>query len=181
MRLAILPFAFALAFAPAAFAQLPKSTEVPAGQMAQSDVDFMHAADAANVDQMTFAARIEGNTISNLKSMAKDVGASHRKADIALRLLAANKHVELSHEMTPRAQQEADQLIKRDLPTDKMYAENLVRDNQDLIAMYERARNESPDPDIRQYAETMLPALKHNERLASDFLARNGIKTADQQ
>jgi len=177
MRFAILPFALALALAPAAFAQLPKSTEVPAGEMAPVDVDFMHAADAANVDQMTFAARIEGNPMSNLKAMAKDVGVSHRKADIALRLLASNKHVELSHEMTPRGQQIADDLIKRDLPTDKMYAENLVRDNQDLIAMYERVRSESPDPDIRQYADTMLPALKHHERLASDFLARNGIKT----
>ncbi len=177
MRIVILSLALALAGAPVAFAQLPKSTEVPPGQMALSDVDFMHAADAANIDQMTFAARIEGNPMSNLKSMAKDVGVSHRKADIALRLLASNKHVELSHEMTPRAQQKADDLIRRDLPTDNMYAEGLVRDNQDLIALYERARNESPDPDIRQYAETMLPALRHHERLASDFLARNGVKT----
>ena len=176
MRFAILPFTLALALVPAAFAQLPKSTEVPAGEMAVGDVDFIHAADAANVDQMTFAARIEGNPMSNLKDMAKDVGASHRKADIALRLLAANKHVELTHDMTSRARQEADELIRRDLPTDKMYAENLVRDNQDLIAMYEHARNESPDPDIRQYADTMLPALQHNERRAEDFLARNGVK-----
>lgn len=180
MRFAILTFAAALAFAPVVFAQLPKSTEVPAGAMAQSDVDFMHAADTANIDQMTFAARIEGNSMSDLKAMAKDVGASHRKADIALRLLAANKHVELDHRMSPRAKEEADQLIRRDLPTDKMYAENLVRDNQDLIALYENARASSPDPDIRQYAETMLPALRHNERLASDFLARNGVKPQDQ-
>jgi hypothetical protein len=31
-----------------------------------------------------------------------------------------------------------------------------------MIEMYEAARNESVDPDIRQYADTMLPALREN-------------------
>lgn len=176
MRIAILPFTLALTFSSAVFAQLPQSTEVPAGEMAASDVDFMRAADSANIDQMTFSARIEGNPRSNVKAIAKDVGASHRKADIALRLLAANKHVELAHDMSPGAVEVADQLIRRDQPTDKIYAENLVRDNKALIALYENARDHSLDADVRKYADTMLPALEHHQELASDFLARNGEK-----
>ena len=43
-----------------ASAQLPTTIEVPPGQLAPADVDFLRTADTANVDQLTFAMRVTG-------------------------------------------------------------------------------------------------------------------------
>jgi len=39
---------------------------------------------------------------------------------------------------------------------------NVIDDHYRMIEMYEEARNQSVDPDIRLYADTMLPALREN-------------------
>lgn len=174
MRNILLAAAFAvLSFG--ASAQMREAIEVPPGALDQADVDFLRTADTANIDQLTFAMRVTGRGRTSVRSLAENVLSSHRKSDDALRLLAAAKNVVLEHRMSPRAQSEADDLLRRDVNVDRMYVEGLARDSADMIALYERARDTSRDPDIRQYAETMLPALRSNERQAQDRLSRAGL------
>lgn len=156
-----------------AMAQLPKATEVPAGSLAQSDVDFLRTADASNMDQLTLARRAESRAkIPGVRSLAQNVELSHKKADSALRLLAAAKHVELSHDTTSRGQGEADTEVRQDVPAERMFVEGVVRDGNDLIGLYQRVGLNSQDPDIRQFAQTMLPALQDNTRQAEDLMKR---------
>ncbi len=173
MRIYVLgALVFALAALPVA-AQLPKATEVPAGAMAQSDVDFLRTADAANIDQLMLAKRAGANSkIPGVRSLAENVQKSHTKADDALRLLAGVKHVDLSHRSTERGAAEADDQVRKDVPKERLYVEGVVRDGNDLIAMYENAVTNSTDPDVRTFAKTMLPALQDNTRQASDLLKR---------
>ena len=172
-------FVFALASMPVG-AQLRQATEVPAGAMAQSDIDFMRAADAANIDQLTLAKRAAANAkIPGVRSLAQNVQKSHTKADDALRLLAGAKHVDLSHRITERGATEADDQVRKDLPTARLYVEGVVRDGNDLIAMYERAVANSADPDVRKFAQTMIPALQDNTRQASDLLKRRNWDAPD--
>lgn len=174
MRTILLAAAFA-ALSFGANAQMREAIEVPAGALDQADVDFLRTADAANIDQLTFAMRVTGRERTGVRSLAENVLSSHRKSDDALRLLAAAKHVDLDHRMTPRAQAEADDLLRRDVNVDRLYVEGLARDSADMIALYENARDASHDPDIRAYADTMLPALRSNQRQAQDLLSRAGL------
>jgi putative membrane protein len=175
MKTSLLMFAAALVSIPAA-AQLPDAIEVPPGAMAPADVDFMRTADAANIDQLTLGARASGRAKNpGVRSLADNVVKSHKKADDALRLLAGVKHVDLRHEQTERGAAEAAELIRRDVPAERIYVEGVVRDNEDLIALYEDARANSPDPDIRVYADTMLPALRDHQRQAQDLLVRENV------
>jgi putative membrane protein len=174
MKIQFLALAFALAALPVA-AQLPKASEVPPGEMAPADVDFMRTADAANIDQITLAARASSRAkIPGVRSLAENVERSHKKADDALRLLAGVKHVDLDHRMTERGQADADQLVRKDVPAERLYVEGVARDGTDLIALYENASANSPDPDVRKFADTMLPALRDNTRQAKDLMARRG-------
>ena len=173
MHRKILAFALALASI-SAMAQMREAVEVPAGALAPADVEFLQTADTANIDQMTFGNRMAGNVKSRMRSVGENVSRSHHKADEALRLLAAAKHVDLGHRMSERAKVEADDLMRRDPAVDRMYAENVVRDMDDLIAMYERAAASTSDGDIHDYAEKMLPSLRDNKRQAADALARAG-------
>ena len=155
-----------------AMAQMREAVEVPPGALDRADVDFLRTADTANIDQVTFGKRVIGRKRTGVRSLAENVVSSHQKADDALRLLAAAKHVELDHRMSARAREEADELIRKDVNADRMYIEDVVRDGNDLIAMYQRAREDSNDPDIRTFADRMLPALEGNTRQASDLLSR---------
>ena len=49
---------------------------------------------------------------------------------------------------------------------DAQYVQNVIDDHDRMIEMYEAARNESVDPDIRRYADIMLPALRDNRAQA---------------
>lgn len=181
MKMPSLVFALLLVSIPAA-AQLPKATEVPPGAMDQSDVDFMRTADAANIDQMTLGARASGRAKNpGVRSLADNVVQSHKKADDALRLLAGVKHVDLEHRQTERGHDEAGELIRRDVPAERLYVEGVVRDSADLIALYENARAHSEDPDIRSFADTMLPALRDHKRQAEDLLARENVAPERQE
>jgi len=162
-----------------ASAQMRDAIEVPPGGLDQADVDFMRIADTANIDQMTFAQRIAGRSRTQARSLAENVLSSHRKADDALRVLAGVKNVQLDHRMSPRAADEADDLVRKDAPVDRLFAEGVARDGRDLIALYERTRDESRDPDIRKFADDMLPALRSNTRQAEDLLANKGVASRD--
>ncbi|MEO7063481.1 MAG: DUF4142 domain-containing protein [Dokdonella sp.] len=172
MKLHFLTLALALVALPAV-AQLPKAQEVRAGELAQSDVDFMRTADAANMDQIMLSARAGSRAkIPGVRSLAENIEHSHKKADDALRLLAGVKHVDLPHQPTERGQAEADQLVSKGLPSERMYVEGVARDGADLTVLYENASANSADPDIRKFADTMLPALRDHTRQANDLIAR---------
>ena len=93
-------FAVALAFGSmSAMGQMREAIEVPAGALAPADVDFLRTVDTANIDQLTFGKRIIGRKRTGVRSLAENVVSSHEKANEAVRLLAAAKHVELDHHM----------------------------------------------------------------------------------
>ncbi|MEO7432598.1 MAG: DUF4142 domain-containing protein [Dokdonella sp.] len=161
-------------FAGGAIAQLPKAQEVPAGQMASADVDFLKTADAANMDQLMLAKRAASRAKSGgAHSLADNVVHSYSKADDALRLLAGTKHVDLAHRPTQKGGDEADALLDRKGSIDTAYVEYVSHNTEDLIAMYETARDHSSDADVRGYADIMLGALRDLQRQSGDLLSRS--------
>ena len=80
MKLNLLAFVLALVALPAA-AQLPKAIEVAPGAMASADIDFMHTADSANIDQIMLSRRASSRAkIPGVRSLADNVAQSHAKA-----------------------------------------------------------------------------------------------------
>ena len=174
MSLASLVLAGALLGGSAA-AQLPQAYEVPPGQLAPDDVHFLRAADAANMDQLMLGNRAASRARHpGVHSLADNVVASHREADDALRLLASRKNVDLEHRNSEHGQREADELLDRNTALDDEYVHDVVRDYDAIIAMYEDARANSEDADIRRYADIMLEKLHDNLRQATDLLERTG-------
>jgi putative membrane protein len=173
MDMRLLPFAFATAFttliASPAEAQLPDTTEVAPGHLPAADVDFILNANSANITQIAMAHAAEGQAANpGIHSLAARIASSHTKADQALQLLAAQKHVDL-----PRRTDIDDEDELADLHArrpggdfDAQYVQNVIDDHDRMIDMYEAARNGSVDPDIRRYADIMLPALRENREQA---------------
>jgi putative membrane protein len=175
MRFVALAVLLATAVPFAALSQLPSATEVPAGQLAASDAEFLRSANSANIKQIAMAHTAETGAVnSGIISLATRMASSHRKADQALRLLAARKHVDL-----PSTANDADNADITELHThkrggdfDARYMHYVVADDERMIQMYEAARNGSQDADIRGYADTMLPTLRENQQRASSLVKR---------
>ncbi|HEV7490085.1 MAG TPA: DUF4142 domain-containing protein [Rhodanobacteraceae bacterium] len=173
MDMRFLPFAIATAFAALiaapADAQLPQAVEVAPGHLPRADVDFLLDANTSNITQIAMGhAADSGAANPGVHSLADRIVSSHTKADQALQLLAAQKHVDL-----PRRTDMDDHNEIADLHAhhrggdfDAQYVRNVIDDHDRMINMYEAARNESVDPDIREYADIMLPALRDDRAQA---------------
>ena len=156
-------------------AQTPSATEVPAGQLAPSDVEFIQNANSTNVAQVAMAHAAESQAVNpGVRALATKIASSHTKADQALQMLAGQKHVDL-----PRTANASDNSEIADLHAhkkggdfDAQYVRNVVSDHDRMIQMYEAARNGSPDADIRRYADIMLPALRDNLQQANALAKR---------
>jgi putative membrane protein len=164
-----LPFAIATAFATfiagPVEAQLPQATEVAPGHLPRADVEFLLGANSANITQIAMGHAAEDQAANpGVHSLATRIVTSHTKADQALRLLSAQKHVDLPAHTDGDDHDELADLHARNRggDFDSQYVQNVIADHDRMIAMYEAAAHESVDPDIRRYADTMLPALREN-------------------
>jgi putative membrane protein len=152
------------------WAQLPSTTEVPPGQLAQSDVEFLQDANSANIAQIAMAHAAESAAKNpGVRALATRIASSHNKADQALRLMAPRKHVDLPRTANATDNGEIAELHthKKGGDFDAQYVRDVLADHDRMIRMYEAARNGSMDADIRGYADTMLPALRQNRDQAA--------------
>ena len=179
MDMRFLPFAIATAFATLVAspveAQLPQSTEVAPGHLPRADVDFLLQANSTNITQVAMGHAADDQAANpGVHSLADRIVSSHTKADQALRLLAAQKHVDLPNRTDIDDHSELADLHARARggDFDSQYVRNVIDDHDRMIEMYQAARNESVDPDIRRYADTMLPALRQNREQAVALVAK---------
>lgn len=173
MDMRFLPFAIATAFASLvaapADAQLPQATEVAPGHLPRADVDFLLDANTSNIAQIAMGHAADSKaTNPGVHSLADRIVSSHTKADQALQLLAAQKHIDLPRRTDRDDYNEIANLheSRREGNFDAQYVQNVIDDHDRMIEMYEAARNESVDPDIRRYADIMLPALRDDRAQA---------------
>jgi putative membrane protein len=185
VNMRFLPFAVAAAFAtfiaPTVEAQLPSATEVAPGHLPRADVEFILGANSTNITQIAMGhAADDQGAKPGIHSLANKIVSSHTKADQALRLMAAQKHVDLPARTDIDDHDELANLHaqKPGGDFDSQYVRNVIADHERMIAMYEAAAHESVDPDIRRYADTMLPSLRENhEQAVAMFNKQTGVSS----
>jgi len=170
MKLRSFGFAFlAMILSGAAMAQLPRDTEVPPGALDEADALFIQDANTSNITQIVLGRKAAANaTNPGIHSLADRIVSSHVKADQALQMLASRKHVDVPRRPTAEDQGEIDAVSnhRRGGEFDADYMRTIINDHDRMIAMYQEARAQSEDPDIRYYADVMLPALRENREQA---------------
>jgi putative membrane protein len=185
MDMRFLPFAIATAFATLVAepvsAQVPAAVEVAPGHLPRADVDFLLNANSANITQIAMGhAADDQGAKPGIHSLANKIVSSHTKADQALRLLAGQKHVDLPARTDIDDHDELADLHARHPggDFDAQYVHNVIEDHDRMITMYEAAAHESIDPDIRRYADTMLPALRENrDQAVAMFNKQTGVSS----
>jgi putative membrane protein len=57
---------------------------------------------------------------------------------------------------------------------DKAFAEDMVSDHKKAVAAFEKAANNSKDPDVKAFAAKTLPTLKMHLSMAEDLQQKVG-------
>jgi putative membrane protein len=113
---------------------------------------------------------IQAGQLAQQKGMAKDVKdygsmmeKDHTAAADKLKAVAASKNITLPAAIAPDMQKNIDDLQKKDgKDFDKAYIGMMVDDHKKVISMFEDEVKNGSDADIKAFASSTLPTLKHH-------------------
>jgi putative membrane protein len=170
-RLACAGFVAIVVNAAPALAQ--QQGDLTTSPLPQPDVAFARAAavdSQSGIGLATLAQQITSSDI--VKSFAESLQRDHVEASDKLRAIAGEKHVSL-----PIVESEATAMARVTLARlsgtafDRAYLDAMVASQQDMIQRFERYARSGADPELRSYADTMLPKLRKHLAAARDARA----------
>lgn len=126
------------------------------------DADFLVDAAEISLEEITLGKLAqEKATTTEVKQLAMELQVKHEKALADLKNLATAKMITIPTTLTDDGNDALDKLNnKSGKDFDKEYTDVMVNKHKDAIREFERAANESTDPDIRTWASSSLPDLR---------------------
>ncbi len=139
----------------------------PVGEKAAvpgTDQAFLQKAAESNLYEIELG-KIAEKTSTNpeIRKIAQDIVRNHTAANQQLEKLAASKGITLPSSPTKAQQQKVAALeSKSGEQFDKAFMQDQVQNTQQTISTFERERSRTSDPEIKGWAESMLPRLKNH-------------------
>lgn len=140
--------------------------------MSNDPSDFYESAASANqfeIDASKLA--LERSKDADIQAFAKTMVKDHTDAAQKLTNLATSKDVELPTQLLKRHQVMLDGLKEKDAGPafDDDYRMKMVLAHKEAVSLFDQSAKESPDPDIRRFALSMMTTLQthggHAEKL----------------
>jgi putative membrane protein len=162
----------------------PAATGGPAGAgaakksaLSRADEAFVsQAAQNGNAEIQTSKMALEKASDPKVKEFAKQMIDDHTKANEELKTIASSKGVEVPDD--PSLLQKGKAMIMlstaKDAAFDRRYAESMgVEAHEDNIQLFEKAAGSAEDPEVKAYAQKMLPKLQAHLKMAQELV--NGL------
>jgi putative membrane protein len=129
----------------------------------EKDAAFLVAAAEINLEEIKLGelAQQKGSS-ADVKALGKMMVAEHTSAQSDLKKLAASKSITIPVVLTENGKDAYDDLNEEDLGMDfdKEYCDMMVKGHKSAIRDFENASSNAEDGDIRNWASSMLPALR---------------------
>ncbi|WP_430406533.1 DUF4142 domain-containing protein [Fluviicola sp.] len=129
----------------------------------EKDADFLVTAAEINLEEIKLGelAQQKGST-ADVKALGKMMVDTHTAAQNDLEKLAASKSITIPVVLTENGKDAYNDLNEEDLGMDfdKEYSSMMVKGHKDAIREFENASSNAEDGDIRNWASSMLPALR---------------------
>jgi len=115
---------------------------------------------------------------ANVRDYSQHMIASHSRANMALKRLAARKGVRLPADTDLKHRAMGNRLAKLSgAPFDRSYMNAMVMGHQKAIALFQNEANGGRDPQVRAWAGKMLPTLHQHLRMAQQLAGSRAVKT----
>ena len=128
----------------------------------EKDAQFLAEATVVNVEEIRLGQLAQQkSTVKDVKDLGKMMENGHVKALNDLTALAAKKSITIPQSPIDKVEQaHKDLSAKSKMDFDKSYSMIMVDGHRKAIALFEKAAAECNDPDIKQWASSMLPDLR---------------------
>lgn len=128
----------------------------------EDDANFLVNAAAINLEEIELGnlAQTRG-TVNHVKELGEMMLTEHNTALTELTALAAKKQITIPTSLTDKGMSTSKKLMDIKVSKfDKEYADMMVSGHKDAISVFEKASTNALDADIRNWATSMLPALR---------------------
>lgn len=136
--------------------------------LSDDDIEFFGKAAQTGMTEVQ-AATIASTRASgaDTKSFASTMATDHTANNEELKALALRKGVTLPTQLDKTHQGMLDELQREDSKTfDATYAKDMTAGHKGAIGLFEKTSKNSKDPDIRDFAKSTLPTLRHHLEMA---------------
>ena len=128
----------------------------------KDDAKFLVKAAEINLEEIQLGklAQTRGTAL-HVSELGKMMVTEHTKAMADLQILAAKKQITIPTTITDNGMESNKRLMDTKASNfDKEYADMMVSGHKDAISKFESASTDAKDADIRNWASSMLPALR---------------------
>ena len=141
----------------------PGATMTQQGKLDRHDQDFLKKAAEINLTEIALGKAAERSTDANIKKIGGMLVKDHSEANRNLERLAASKGVTLPTEPSMMDRHALNSIEKEQ--GDKFNKEFLsfnMKGHEKAIALFEKEAARTQDPDIKAWAQKMVPSLKEH-------------------
>lgn len=128
----------------------------------EKDAQFLVNAAEINLEEIKLGQLAQQKGMSNdIKMLGQTMVEAHTKALSDLKSLAQSKTISIPDSATKDANDAWDKLQKaKGTDFDKKYCDMMVDGHKNAIDKFEKAASDATDPQIKQWASSMLPDLR---------------------
>ena len=140
----------------------------------EADANFLVAAAEINLEEIQLGQLAQNKSaMAEVKDLGKMMESEHKNALHDLQALAAQKKISIPSTLTDNGKDANETLMKKSgADFDKEYCELMVSGHKKAIDKFQKASTDATDPDIRNWAIAMLPALRAHLGHAVDCLQK---------
>jgi putative membrane protein len=142
--------------------------------------EFVKEAAQANQTEIAMANVADGKTQNTkVKELAHMMRTDHEQNYAQLQSIAQNHGVTLDPSLDLMNQHAVNRLQKvNDADFDKEYTKVMLKDHVKCIKRFEKAASDIEEQDVKQYAQSTLPALRHHLQMSEEAARAVGLDDA---
>lgn len=132
------------------------------------DAQFVKAAaDGGMLEVKLGELAVQRSKSDKFKTFGKAMIKDHTKANNELKALARKKQMEVPASLSKMKQQMYDSLAAvQGEQFDMLYMNMMIASHEETIGLFQTEANEGKDADLKKWADSKVPALKHHLRMA---------------
>jgi putative membrane protein len=155
----------------------PPSATEPSANVSHRAKEFLKEAGQANQTEIAMANVAEGKSQNTqVKDLARMMRTDHEQNYGQLQTIAQNHGIALDAKLDMLNQHEVNRLQKaNDADFDKEYTKVMLKDHVKCIKSFDKAALDIEEQDVKQYAQSTLPALRHHLQKSEEAARSAGV------
>jgi putative membrane protein len=140
-------------------------------ELAEQDLEFAQEAAAGGLKEVALGELAQEQAKSEqVEQFGQRMVQDHGQANEKLMAIVEQKDVQLPQELPEDAQQKYQELQQlSDAEFDEAYMDEMVKDHEKDVELFEQQAQSGEDPDLRAFAEETLPTLREHLELAREI------------